>query len=76
MNETCKDCKFFGLDNDNYSLGECKKNPPIYHETDGIPDVGIFPLVSKDDWCGSYENSPLKESMDSFKQPHSDMEIE
>jgi hypothetical protein len=55
-NQTCKDCRFY--DQTQSLNGYCRKLPPTISDT---VSFGVWPMVLKRDWCGSFESKQSNE---------------
>lgn len=52
--DNCKNCRFFSS-----ADSECRKNPPAIKLGD-YENVGIWPTVSEDLFCGAFEEPKYK----------------
>lgn len=55
----CGNCVFWERDEEEASIGECRRNPPqiiTLPDEGGIPvPVSIFPAAESDQWCGEHQ---------------------
>ena len=58
-NAFCGNCVFWDKDEDEESIGECRRNPPqviTLADEDGImAPVSVFPASEADHWCGEHQ---------------------
>ena len=65
----CKDCVFW---NGKAILGaipkkaECRRYPPRFDVADS--SIGLWPIVSRDDWCGESQDKNIREEMEKARQ--------
>jgi hypothetical protein len=56
----CGNCVFWDKDEDEESIGECRRNPPqviTLADEDGImTPVSVFPASEADQWCGEHQD--------------------
>ena len=60
VNMTCQECKFFSVNKYTPSLGDCKFNSPTVL-LGQFGTMTVFPEVSKDDWCGKFQDKNVKD---------------
>jgi hypothetical protein len=58
-NAFCGNCVFWDKDEDEESIGECRRNPPqvitLVDEDGTMTPVSIFPTSEADHWCGEHQ---------------------
>lgn len=58
-NVFCGNCVFWDKDEEEESIGECRRNPPqviTLADEDGImTPVSVFPASEADQWCGEHQ---------------------
>jgi hypothetical protein len=58
-NAFCGNCVFWDKDEDEESIGECRRNPPqvitLADEDGTMTPVSIFPASEADHWCGEHQ---------------------
>ena len=65
MKQRCKDCRWWMAETDKHfgETGYCKRHAPsprsiLGDKVGDLPFWGAFPLMSNDDWCGEWEETP------------------
>ena len=55
----CGNCVFWDKDEDEESIGECRRNPPqvitLADEDGTMTPVSVFPASEADHWCGEHQ---------------------
>jgi len=58
-NAFCGNCVFWEKEEDEESIGECRRNPPqvitLADEDGTMTPVSIFPASEADHWCGEHQ---------------------
>jgi hypothetical protein len=58
-NAFCGNCVFWDKDEEEDSIGECRRNPPqvitLADEDGTMTPVSIFPTSEADHWCGEHQ---------------------
>lgn len=58
-NVFCGNCVFWDQDEDEESIGECRRNPPqvitLADEDGTMTPVSVFPASEADHWCGEHQ---------------------
>lgn len=56
--ETCKNCRFWKQDDEDYEDGQCRAKPPQVAVSDPVGDavlIAIFPSTPDHWWCGEHQ---------------------
>jgi len=58
-NVFCGNCVFWDQDEEEESIGECRRNPPqvitLADENGTMTPVSVFPASEADHWCGEHQ---------------------
>jgi len=58
-NAFCGNCVFWDKDEEEESIGECRRNPPqvitLADEDGTMTPVSVFPASEVDQWCGEHQ---------------------
>ncbi len=52
--QSCESCRFF-LKNDHDEMGYCRAGPPVFVQDEGGDMGWSHPVVTSEDWCGSFD---------------------